>query len=253
MVKQIERLSIELTNRCAKACWFCYNRAGRGAIAEWAADEALGFVRDCTAHGVRDVSFGGGEPLEYRGLFDLLDGLRGLLHRSITTNGLGLDGGVIRELARTGIEKVHVSIHFPEHDGEVERVIGNVRGLEAAGIRAGVNLLIAKKHFESARRALEKVHAAGIGPERVILLPMRIYDTPTPEEVGEAAGGKPFQSTSCLKGCAKSPRFVSIDALKQAAWCSYTISRHKLPELSFNGLMAALRGLELKSCCGEQQ
>lgn len=251
MIKQVERISIELTNRCAKACWFCYNRAGREPIGQWEPDAALGYVRDCAAHGVRDVSFGGGEPLEYRGLLDVLHGLRGLLHRSITTNGLNLSTTAIAELAQTGIEKIHVSIHFPEREDEVERVIRNVVELEAAGIRAGVNLLISKNNLQAARRALEKVHAAGIGAERVILLPMRLHDTPTPEDVAAVAGGRPFQSTSCLKSCAPSPRFVSIDSHQRAAWCSYTISRHKLAELSFNGLMSALRDLTLKPCPGK--
>ena len=244
----IERISIELTSRCAKACWFCYNRSGPGGAAEWAPGEAVEFVRDCARHGVRDVSFGGGEPLEYPHLSKVLLALRGLLHRSITTNGLKLDDSMIDALARTGLEKAHISIHFPERQEEVSRVIGQVRPLDAAGIRSGVNLLVGKKNLEAARVALERVHAAGIGPERVILLPMRLHDAPTPEDVLWVAGGRPFQATSCLQRCAPSPRFVSIDSSKRVAWCSYTKARRVLPELTFDSLMDSLRALEMESC-----
>jgi sulfatase maturation enzyme AslB (radical SAM superfamily) len=244
----IERISIELTNRCAKACWFCYNRSGPGGAMEWSPSEVVGFVRDCAHHGVRDVSFGGGEPLEYPHLLDVLHELRGLLHRSITTNGLLLDTPWITALAQTGLEKVHVSIHFPERDEEVTRVIEQVRELESAGIRSGVNLLVGRQNREAARKALEQIHTAGIGPERVILLPMRLHGAPTPEDVAWVAGGQPFQATSCLTRCSPSPRFVSIDCNKEVGWCSYTQERRRLAELTWRALCNALAGLGLKSC-----
>ena len=244
----IERISIELTNRCGKACWFCYNHSGPGGTEEWSPADVVNFVRDCARHGVRDVSFGGGEPLEYPHLLDLLHALRGLLHRSITTNGLALGGLAIQSLARTGIEKIHVSIHFPERGEEVERVIEQARALEAAGIRSGVNLLVGKKNLEAARAALERVHAAGIGSERMILLPMRMHGAPSPEDVAWVAGGRPFQATSCLQRCAPSPRFVSINSKYEAGWCSYTPLHRRLPALTWQGLMTALNGLELISC-----
>ena len=38
----------------------------------WTADELLSFVSDCADHGVKAVSFGGGEPLQYPALFEVL-------------------------------------------------------------------------------------------------------------------------------------------------------------------------------------
>jgi hypothetical protein len=31
----LELISIEVTNRCAKACWFCYNHSGPERSAAW--------------------------------------------------------------------------------------------------------------------------------------------------------------------------------------------------------------------------
>jgi organic radical activating enzyme len=39
----------------------------------------VSFVSDCAAHGVKAVSFGGGEPLQYDDLFPVLERLRGTL------------------------------------------------------------------------------------------------------------------------------------------------------------------------------
>jgi organic radical activating enzyme len=245
----LERLSIEVTNQCAKACWFCYNHSHADGATEWTPDELVGFVTDCAAHGIKAVSFGGGDPLQYDGLFDVLRRLRGTLFRSITTNGLLLHGDKLDALLDAAPDKVHVSIHFPERSAEVQRVVRQVMELANCGIKSGVNFLVARSNLDAAAKAAAEVRAAGIGNERIVYLPMRVSDTPTPAEIGRVAGGY-FQSMSCLMGCAKSPRFCSIGWDRRVAWCSYTETRRPLPELTFRGLTAALDGLGLKFCGG---
>ncbi|MBL8799553.1 MAG: radical SAM protein [Planctomycetia bacterium] len=246
----IERISIEVTNRCGKACWFCYNHSQPGGATEWTPDELVAFVRDCAAHGVRAVSFGGGEPLQYDGIFDVLERLRGTLFRSLTTNGLPLDDDVLQRLTVAAPDKVHVSIHFPERRAEVERVVEQVHALDRHGIKSGINLLTARSNLPAAREAAEYVRAAGIGNERIVYLPMRGQDTPTPDELATVAGGQHFQSMTCLMGCGKSPRFCSIGWDKTVAWCSYTKTRAKLPELTHRALRAAVADLGLEFCGG---
>src|SRR5688572_12594177 len=114
MSTRIERISIEVTNRCAKACWFCYNHSHPSGSEDWTADELVSFVEDCAANGVKAVSLGGGEPLQFGGLFEILTRLRGTLFRSLTTNGLLLRGEMLERLIEAAPDKVHVSIHFPE-------------------------------------------------------------------------------------------------------------------------------------------
>src|SRR5215467_3395614 len=104
---EVERVSIELTQRCKKACWFCYSESHPSGGTEFRPKEVTAFVRDLAAHGVRAVSFGGGEPLEYEGVFDVLHELRGTLFRSLTTNGLPLRGDrAVAALARAAPDKV---------------------------------------------------------------------------------------------------------------------------------------------------
>jgi molybdenum cofactor biosynthesis enzyme MoaA len=246
----LERVSVELTNRCAKACWFCYNHSGPGGATEWTPEELVAFVTDCAAHGVKAVSFGGGEPLQYEGLFDLLKRLQGTLFRSVTTNGLLLKEELLERLVDAAPNKVHVSIHFPEREAEVTRVIRQVHELAERGIRSGVNFLVARSNLGPARRAAEAVRAAGIANDRIVYLPMRVEDTPAPAEVAEVAGGRPFQSMSCLTACGRSPRFCSVGWDKTVAWCSYTPTRAPLRALTYDGLRSALAGLGLVFCGG---
>jgi hypothetical protein len=249
----LELLSIEVTNRCAKACAFCYNHSGPEGATEWTVPELVGFVRDCAAHGIKAVSFGGGEPLQFAGLFELLAQLEGVLFRSLTSNGLLLHGETLESLIAARPDKVHLSIHFPERDGEVTRAIRQVRELDERGIHSGVNFLVARPQLEAAKAAAARVRAAGIDNGRIVYLPMRGKDTPTPREVADVAGGKPFQSMSCLTACAKSPRFVSVGWDRTVAWCSYTRTRRRLRDLTFAALAEALDGLGLEFCGGTDE
>jgi sulfatase maturation enzyme AslB (radical SAM superfamily) len=247
-----ERISIELTNRCAKACWFCYNHSLPEGDTRWAVEEVVGFVRDCAAHGVKAVSFGGGEPLQYLGLFEILAQLDGTLFRSLTSNGLLLYGDMLDRLVAARPDKVHVSIHFPDRPNEVSRVVGQVNELAARGVKSGVNFLVTRSNLPAAREAAEQVRGAGIGNDRIVYLPMRRRDTPTPAELAEVAGNAPFQSMTCLTKCGPSPRFASVGWDKTVAWCSYTVSRRPLPSLTHAGLTAALTGLGLEFCGGTE-
>src|SRR5215207_7507614 len=201
----LELISVELTNRCAKACWFCYNHSLPEGETRWDPAEVVGFVRDCAAHGVKAVSFGGGEPLQYPALFDVLRELDGTLFRSLTTNGLLLHGETLDRLVTARPNKVHVSIHFPDRANEVSRVIGQVTDLAARGVKSGVNLLVTRTNLPAAREAARRVRDAGIGNDRIVYLPMRGRDTPTPDEMADVAGRTPFQSMTCLTTCGPSP------------------------------------------------
>lgn len=245
----VQRLSIEVTDRCDRACAFCYARARPEGARAWDADELVGFVLDCAAHGTEAVSLGGGEPLQWPPLLSALRATRGRLFRSLTTNGLLLDG-LLDGLAEAAPEKVHVSVHFPEDGAEVARVARQVSALEGRGIRGGVNLLVRRSGLEAARAAAETLHRAGVGNDRIVFLPMRYRDTPAPRQVADVAGG-PFQSATCLGGCGPSPRFASLAADRTVARCSYTRARSRLGAPTHAALVAALDGLALEPCGGD--
>lgn len=252
MSSSIELISIEVTRQCAKGCWFCYNESGPEGVTEWTADEIESFVGDCAENGIKAVSFGGGEPLEFGEIYDLLIRLRGVAYRTMTTNGLKLDDEALDRLVDAAPDKVHISIHFPEREDEVDRVIHQVDELNAAGIKSGINFLVARSNLDVAERAATQVRDAGISNDRIVYLPMRMTDTPSPKEMGRVAGSMNFQSMSCLMDCAKSPRFASVGADKSVAWCSYTTTRRQLEELNWRGLIRALDGLGLEFCGGTE-
>lgn len=242
-----ERVSIELTQRCGKACHFCYNASGPERTEQWQPHDVISLVRSLAEHGTRAVSLGGGEPLEYEGLDEVCEALRDHVFLSMTTNGLLLDDQLER-VSRLNVAKIHVSVHFPGREAEVTRVIRQVTTLRRMGIRSGVNLLVRASQLADATAAATRIRDSGVGNGAIVYLPMRGADTPTPAQIADVAGNEPFQSMTCLGACGVSPRFCSIDAHHRAAHCSYTESRRALPTLDAPGLHAALTGLDLRFC-----
>lgn len=245
----MERVSIEITDFCFKGCHFCYNGSNASGSKFWPEQDLVSFVQDLAINGFKAVSFGGGEPLQHPDIFSVLTRLRGKLFRSITTNGLLLEQN-LDALVKSAPDKVHVSIHFPDDLAEVERVIAQVHELKAKGIRSGINLLVARSWLEAAEEAVRRIHLSGIGNDRIVYLPMRHNDTPTPKQIARVAGNNNFQSMTCLSSCHISPRFCSVAVDQTVAWCSYTTARRKLSTLDFSGLKAALTDLDLIFCGG---
>lgn len=243
----VERLSIELHDRCGKACWFCYNGSSPAGEGAWRAAELIAFVSDCATYGLKAVSFGGGEPLEYPALYEVLAALRGRLYRSLTSNGLLLEQHWDQLLA-SAPDRVHLSIHFPGNAQEVARVARQAGALAEAGIASGINLLVQASRLDDAATCARFLRASGLGNDRIVYLPMRGRDTPSPEQLAEVAGSRSFQSMTCLSACAASPRFASLDSRGRVAWCSYTRARHPLASRTYAGLCAAMRDLGLEYC-----
>lgn len=251
----IDRLSIEPSRRCSKGCAFCYNGSSRSGNGLWTEGDLLALASDAARNGVRALSLGGGEPLEVPWLFSTLRALDGVLLRSLTTNGLPLlDPATFDALVRARPDKVHVSIHAPENEREVARVIEQVTAIARAGIASGVNLLVRRSRLSEARVAFLRLEHAGLDPSRVVLLPMRDDDTPSPADIARVAGTPRFQSMTCLSACGRSPRFASLDADRRVAWCSYTRTRRALAAPTYAALLAALGGggefLGVEPCTG---
>ena len=245
----IKIVSIELTNKCAKQCFFCYNESKKTGDTLWKVTELVKLVKDLSNNGVEAVSFGGGEPLEYEPVFELLEKTKGLLFRSITTNGLKLnETNNFEQLINAKPEKVHISVHFPENKTEVRRVKNQVKELSEEGIISGVNLLIRNDNIPFARAASDYLKTEGIDKNRIVYLPMRMKTPVSSEAVKYVANDSQFQSISCLNACGISKRFCSISWDKRIAWCSYTSSKKQLTKLNYIELENSLNNLNLEYC-----
>ena len=245
----LDRISIDLSNYCTKQCDFCYNHSTKEGNVLWTVEELIPFILDLHEHGIEAVSFGGGEPFEFDGIFKLISSLMSEMYVSVTSNGLPLEKeSVFAELLENKPDKIHITIHHPENKEEVDRVIRLVKKISEVGIKSGVNLLVSDFNAVEAKSVYAELLSNGITSDRIILIPRRFTCTPTPKQLSEVAQGKPFQSPSCLMGCKKPTEFCSISWDKKVNWCSYASGKQPITELSYKGLMDALNQVEF-GCC----
>lgn len=248
----LDRISIDLSNFCSKQCVFCYNHSTKEGNVMWRVEELIPFVLDLHKHGIDAVSFGGGEPFEFDGIFDLISGLMDELYVSVTPNGLSLENeAVFSKLLQNKPDKIHITIHHPENVAEVDRVIKMVVKIAEAGIKSGLNLLVSDFNVEEGKKVYSRLLENGISSDRIILIPRRFTCEPTPKQLAEIAGGKPFQSPACLTGCKRPEEFCSVSWDKKVNWCSYAGGKQPINELTYNGLMEALNKVEFRCCEGK--
>lgn len=244
----IELLSIDLSNYCSKECSFCYNHSRKEGNTLWKTDEVIQFALDCIAHGIKAVSLGGGEPFEYSGIFHIIDALYPHCYLSVTTNGLPLEKeNTWNELMLHKPDKIHVTIHQPQDTHEVTRVERIVQKLAGTNTKPGINLLVGADKIDDARNVYERMRQH-LAAEQIIVIPQRYGNTPFPKDLAKVAGGKPFQSPSCLLGCERPENFVSVAWDKKVNFCSYAKGKQPLESLDYNGLTSALSKVQFESC-----
>ncbi|MDE7414484.1 MAG: radical SAM protein [Muribaculaceae bacterium] len=244
----IEMLSLDLSNFCSKGCAFCYNSSNSIGQTSWEPEEVIRFLKDCIANGVKAVSLGGGEPFEYKGIFQVMEAIYPLCYLSVTSNGLPLENEEIwHKLINTKPDKIHLTIHNPDDEPEVKRVLYRLDCLKEIGIKPGINLLVAADKI-SASKLIYRMSLRHVSPEQIILVPQRYTKTPTPIQLSEITGGRPFQSPSCLLKCKALENFVSVSWDKRVNFCSFAEGKEPLESLDYKGLMEAMAKIEFKSC-----
>ena len=246
----LQRLSIDLSNRCSKACNFCYNRSFADGKTVWQPQEVVDLVKDCVKNGLQAVSLGGGEPFEYEGVFEIISALTPHVFVSVTSNGLPLYKRKIwKKLLKNKPDKIHITIHASHDEEKVCNTLHYIDYLEEENIKAGINLLVSFDKIEETKQLAHRlINDFGISRKEIIFIPRRFSLQPTPQQVLEVAGNEPFQSPSCLVACKPSERFCSLSWDKRINFCSYSPSKATLQEISYNGIINALNSINFKSC-----
>ena len=164
-LRQLAPRSVQfaLTNHCNLACGFCSRPLERRST--WTVASALEVLADLDRLGVAEVAFGGGEPLVFKGFFDLVDRLvretRLAVH--FTTNGVLLtDDAILRLRGKVG--EIRVSL-YDDNDWRT-----TLARLVRHGMRFGVNVLATPERLPGLPALLDELGA--LGCRDVLLLPV---------------------------------------------------------------------------------
>ncbi|MBQ9369140.1 MAG: hypothetical protein IJT83_15260, partial [Victivallales bacterium] len=188
------------------------------------------------------------EPFEYEGVFDVIDALYSKCYLSVTSNGLPLENEQIWEML-TGHrpDKIHITIHQPDNETELNRVEHQVQRIASIGIKPGLNLLVGANKVAQAKNVYERMSKV-LKNDQIILVPQRFSNTPTSKQLASVSGGKPFQSPSCLLKCQRPTNFCSVSWDKKVNSCSFAPNKEPLKSLDYNGMIEALEQVKWKSC-----
>jgi len=179
-----EVVHVAITARCTRSCPGCYvSHVEDGpelTVAEWYA-----LIDQWASTRVFQLAVGGGEPLLYEGLFDVLRYARmqGIVP-NLTTNGTLLDTKTVRELERAGVARVNVSWNGPVDDdgGGCQAVCRALRLLLGSTLQVGVNLLVTPALLSRLHQVLARLHALGVRQVTVL----RPKPPAVPIEAGKA-------------------------------------------------------------------
>lgn len=143
-----------ITARCNLACAECYVPQSQMG-AELTPLEWCALIDQLATLRVFQLAVGGGEPLLYPGLFEVLAHARKRgVTPNLTTNGVLLDAQRVRRLEEAGVARVNVS-----WNAHAERAL---RLLLDSQLHVGVNLLITRSLLPRLSHILTQLQAIGV-------------------------------------------------------------------------------------------
>jgi radical SAM protein with 4Fe4S-binding SPASM domain len=168
-----ETVHLAITARCNHSCPGCYVPPPTGGP-ELAVTELRGLIDQWAERRVFQLAVGGGEPLLYDGLFDVLAHARqqGIVP-NLTTNGTLLDADVVRRLEQAGVARVNVSWN------NLSAVTRALHLLLDSSLHVGVNLLITPALLPRLPHLLARFQTLGV--RRVTVLRPKPPAVPTPK------------------------------------------------------------------------
>lgn len=171
----------EVTMGCNMRCKHCGSSCSEPLSDELTTEEALNLCDQIAKMGLRWVTLSGGEPLTRKDIPLLVERLtsRGV-SVNIITNGWLLDEGLIKELKKSGIATVAISIDGTEEIHNLIRRPGSYEQsrrafaiLKENGIQAGAVTTISKQNLGILEDMKNELLAMGVGSWQVqIGLPM---------------------------------------------------------------------------------
>lgn len=163
-----ELADISVSNRCSKACSFCYrdSRPEGGLMSPADYSRVLDELTDPRWGAPFQVALGGGEPLEHPGFLEILEetARRGIVP-NFTTNGSLVTSGLAGRLAgKAGAAAVSVA-GFSDADLSPARILAE------AGLRVNLHFILDEASLSRAAAFLEGAFDAGLaGVNAVVFL-----------------------------------------------------------------------------------
>jgi len=154
-----------ITRECNLRCKHCYYDAGAQLEDELSTEESFALIDEiASVFGDKaNITFGGGEPLLRRDIFDLISYGKGQgLHLVLASNGILLSEEVAARLKKSGLEEVIIPIDGTQktHDsirGEntFEKAVKGARACKEAGLSLVIDPCIMKQNEKETTKIID--------------------------------------------------------------------------------------------------
>lgn len=152
---------LNFSNKCNFTCPHCYTKSGAGEFGETklTVEDIRRLADEADELGVYEIDIQGGEPLLNPQIFDILDAIQTeRFYIYITTNGWFLDNEMAMKLAKSGVDRVSVSIDafspaehdaFRQKEGSFKKCMEALKYVQEAGMKAYVNIVVGHYNAQS--------------------------------------------------------------------------------------------------------
>jgi radical SAM protein with 4Fe4S-binding SPASM domain len=139
--KGLLSIELEFTKKCNLRCLYCYSNAGEPAENELSIDELKSVISQAKNLGAKKiVLLGGGEPLLYKGLEEIVKYINSLgLQQILFTNGILINKKIAQFLFKNRVSLVVKRNSFKP---EIQDMLADIKGT-FKNIHEGINILMA--------------------------------------------------------------------------------------------------------------
>lgn len=157
---------IEVTRECNLRCKHCLNSSGDAMESQLTQEELIKIVNEFSESGIQEIRFTGGEPLLFKGIFDLINLASSLgIYTSIGTNGTLITKTTAKKLKEAGLKKAIVSIDGTKNkhdyirgDGNYKKAMSGIYNLTKEGIVIRINSVILTSNIDDVIELAKKLH-----------------------------------------------------------------------------------------------
>jgi pyrroloquinoline quinone biosynthesis protein E len=175
-------LTLSVSYRCNHRCCYCSNSSGDPIPDEMSESEWLRVIDEAKDLGVLGITFSGGEPIMFPGIFSLVKRtVENEMFPIISTNGTFLTEKAVAKLAESGSSFIHLSLSAASDElydkivgcqGNLSKVKQAIKNLKKYGFYIRAKVILVSLNISEVESILNICHDEGV--DSVHLEPFRL-------------------------------------------------------------------------------
>ena len=157
LLNKPHEIKIELTYKCNKDCYFCFNKNSKSSKKELDTITILYLLDKIKKEGVKRIRFTGGEPLLKNDILKILKYAKGKgLIVKLNTNGYLINSGNI-SIIKNNCDEILFSIHDLK-DNNINRLVKKIKNIRKSGCIIKISTIATKDNIKKYKKILDIIN-----------------------------------------------------------------------------------------------